>query len=65
MRPWPCTQAVVRGSSAQRSPFKPYKTLLFALGSGCALPTEISTTTLVGLGIYGEANSVTDTTVPL
>lgn len=36
-----------------------------ALGSGCALPTEISTANLVGLGIYGEASSVTDTTVPL
>lgn len=66
MRPWPCTKAVVRLLN-QRSPFEPYKPLLFffALGSGCALPTEISTANLVGLGIYGEASSVTDTTVPL
>lgn len=64
MRPWPCTHAVVR--LPQRSTFEP-KPFSPALGSDCA-PTEISTNkpwNLVGLGIYGETNNVTDTTVAL
>lgn len=64
--PWPCPHAVVRLLNARHSNLiKKYPCFFFALGSGCALTTEISTANLVGLGIYGEANSVTDVTTVL
>lgn len=60
--PWPCTPAVVRLLNARHSNLiKP----CFGARIRLCAPTEISTANLVGFGIYGEASSVTDATVPL